>query len=100
MGKAWEIRGLFGNEYAMETAIEELKKQEGLECEVLDRRNLSVRVKQRDERLEGVIRRAIEIAHGYVESQAPLGEFDRMKQRQREKKLKELEEKKRRQAKR
>ncbi len=100
MGTVWEIRGLFGNEYAMETAIEELKKQAGLEYEVLDRRNLSVRLKQRDERLEGVIRRAIEIAHGYVESQAPLGEFDRMKRRQKEKKLKELEEKKRRQAKR
>lgn len=95
MGQVWEIRGLFGNEYAMETAIEELKRHEGLECEVLDRRNLSVRLKQRDKRLEGVIRRAIEIAHGYVESQAPLGEFDRMKQRQKEKKLKELEEKRR-----
>lgn len=99
MGKVWEIRGLFGNEYAMETAIEELKRQEGLEYEVLDRRNLSIRLKQRDEGLEGIIRRAIDIAHGYVESQAPLGEFDMMKKRQREKKLKELDQKKRRQAK-
>ncbi|HLQ03418.1 MAG TPA: hypothetical protein VK114_01360, partial [Nitrososphaerales archaeon] len=81
MARDWEIRGLFGNEYALETAVEELKKHEGLQYEVLDRRNLSVRLKGRDETLEGIIRRAIEIAHGYVESEAPLGEFERTKQR-------------------
>ncbi|TLY04261.1 MAG: hypothetical protein E6K95_02775 [Thaumarchaeota archaeon] len=99
MARDWEIRGLFGNEYALETAVEELKKHEGVQCQVLDRRNLSVRLKGRDESLEGIIRRAIEIAHGYVESEAPLGEFERTKQRLREKKLREFEEKKRRSAK-
>jgi len=99
MARDWEIRGLFGNEYALETAVEELKKHEGVQCQVLDRRNLSVRLKGRDESLEGIIRRAIEIAHGYVESEAPLGEFERTKQRLKEKKLKEFEEKKRRAAK-
>ena len=99
MAREWEIRGLFGNEYALETAVEELKKHEGVQCQVLDRRNLSVRLKGRDESLEGIIRRAIEIAHGYVESEAPLGEFERTKQRLREKKLREFEEKKRRSAK-
>ena len=99
MARDWEIRGLFGNEYALETAVEELKKHEGVQCQVLDRRNLSVRLKGRDESLEGIIRRAIEIAHGYVESEAPLGEFERTKQRQKEKKLREFEEKKRRSAK-
>ncbi len=99
MARDWEIRGLFGNEYALETAVEELKKHEGLQYEVLDRRNLSVRLKGRDETLEGIIRRAIEIAHGYVESEAPLGEFERTKQRLKEKKLKEFEEKRRRAAK-
>ena len=99
MAKDWEIRGLFGNEYALETAVEELKKHERVRCEVLDRRNLSVRLKRRDESLERIIRRAIEIAHGYVESEAPLGEFERTKQRLKEKKLKEFEEKKRRAAK-
>ena len=99
MAKEWEIRGLFGNEYALETAVEELKKHEGVQYQVLDRRNLSVRLKGRDESLEGIIRRAIEIAHGYVESEAPLGEFERTKQRLKEKKLREFEEKKRRSAK-
>ena len=99
MARDWEIRGLFGNEYALETAVEELKKHEGVQCQVLDRRNLSVRLKGRDVSLEGIIRRAIEIAHGYVESEAPLGEFERTKQRLREKKLREFEEKKRRSAK-
>jgi len=99
VGKVWEIRGLFGNEFAMETTVEELRKHHGLEYEVLDRRNLSVRLSRRDEKLEGMVRRAIEIAHGYVESQAPLGEFDAMKQKAREKKLREFEEKRRRQAK-
>ncbi|SRR5712692_3475841 len=96
MNKGWEIRGLFGNEYALETALEELKKHEGLEYEVLDRRNLSVRMKKRDEGLEGVVRRAIEIAHGYVESEAPLGDFEREKLRLKEKKLKESEKKRKR----
>ncbi len=94
MDKVWEIRGLFGNEYAMETAIEELKKHQGCEYEVLDRRNLSVRIRRRDENLEGVIRRTIDIAHGFVESEAPLGEFDRIKNEVKLKKLKELEKKK------
>ncbi len=99
MARDWEIRGLFGNEYALETAVEELKKHEGVQCQILDRRNLSVRLKGRDDSLEGIIKRAIEIAHGYVESEAPLGEFERTKQRLKEKKLKEFEEKKRRAAK-
>ena len=99
MARDWEIRGLFGNEYALETAVEELKKHEGVQCQVLDRRNLSVRLKGRDESLEGIIRRAIEIAHGYVESEAPLGDFEKTKQRLKEKKLREFEEKKRRSAK-
>ncbi len=93
MDKVWEIRGLFGNEYAMETAIEELKKHEGCEYKVLDRRNLSVRLRRRDGNLEGIIRRAIDIAHGFVESEAPLGEFDRIRQELKLKKLKELEKK-------
>ncbi len=96
MTKVWEIRGLFGNEYALETAVEELKKHQGLEYEVLDRRNLSVRIKQRDDGLEGIVRRAIEIAHGYVESEAPLGDFERMKLRLKEKKRKEIEKKRKR----
>jgi len=91
----WEIRGLFGNEYAMERAVEELKKMQGLECVVIDRRNLSVRLKKRDEKLEGRIRRAIEIHHGFVEAESPLGEFDKRKERLRRKKLEEIERKRR-----
>lgn len=99
MASIWEIRGLFGNEYAMETAIEELKKHQGFQFQVLDRRNLSIRLAKRDDELEGIIRRAIDIAHGFVESEAPLGEYDRLRQEVKAKKLKQLEEKKKRQAK-
>ncbi|HUI85994.1 MAG TPA: hypothetical protein VLY21_02420 [Nitrososphaerales archaeon] len=99
MAKVWEIRGLFGNEYAMENAAEELKKQSGLELAVLDRRNLSVRLAKRNGELEGVIRRTLEIHHGFVESEAPLGEYDRKREAIRQKKLRDFEVKKKAQAK-
>jgi hypothetical protein len=92
MARQWEIRGLFGNEYAMEGAVEELKKYGGFEQVVLDRRNLSVRMDKRDERTEGIVKRVFEIHHGFVESEAPLGEHDakvealRKKKREAEKK--------------
>jgi hypothetical protein len=93
MGRAWEIRGLFGNEYAMEQAVEELKKHHGFEYEVLDRRNLSVRFPTRDEATEAIVKRTFEIYHGFVESEAPLGEFDERKEAEREKKIKKDAEK-------
>ncbi|MDV3244217.1 MAG: hypothetical protein LYZ66_03430 [Nitrososphaerales archaeon] len=93
MGRPWEIRGLFGNEYALERAVDELKKQSGLECVVLDRRNISVRLSKRNEETEGVVKRAFEIHHGFVESEAPLGDFDARKLAEKEKKLKQYEEK-------
>lgn len=79
MTGTWEIRGLFGNEYAMEQAIEELKKHQGFEWVVLDRRNLSVRFAKRSSETEEIVKRTFEIYHGYVESQAPLGDYDKMK---------------------
>jgi hypothetical protein len=91
MARLWEIRGLFGNEYAMEQAVEELKKYKGLEPVVLDRRNLSVRMAERDEETEGIIRRTLEIHHGYVESEAPLGEYDARRQAMMQKKTRETE---------
>jgi len=93
MAKVWEIRGLFGNEYAMEKAIDELKKHEGFEYVVLDRRNISVRFPRRNGEAEGIVKRAFEIYHGFVESEAPLGEFDEKKQAERQRKLKKEEEK-------
>ena len=57
----WEIRGLFGNEYAMEQAVEELKKHKGFELAVLDRRNLSVRFAKRDREAEEMVKRALVI---------------------------------------
>ncbi len=99
MAGTWEIRGLFGNEYAMEQAIEELKKHKGFQWVVLDRRNLSLRFEKRDAETEGVVKRAFEIYHGYVEHEGPLGEYDSMKKEEREKRLKKDEEKHRRQAK-
>lgn len=87
MARLWEIRGLFGNEYAMEQAIEELKKHNGFEWVVLDRRNLSVRIAERDEGIEGIVKRTFEIHHGFVESEAPLGEYDAKKEAAKRKKL-------------
>jgi len=98
MAKVWEIRGLFGNEYAMEQAIEELKKHQGFEYAVLDRRNLSVRFPTRSVSTEAIVKRTFEIYHGFVESEAPLGEFDRRKKAEREKKVKRDEEKRRKRA--
>ena len=93
MARLWEIRGLFGNEYAMEQAIEELKKHKGFEWAVLDRRNLSVRMKERNEETEGIVRRTFEIYHGYVESEAPFGEYDIKREAERRKKLKQEKKK-------
>jgi hypothetical protein len=89
----WEIRGLFGNEYAMEQAIEELKKHEGYEWTVLDRRNLSVRFPKRNTEAEEVVKRTLEMYHGYAEHEGPLGEYDRERREEKEKKLKREEKK-------
>jgi len=99
LAKVWEIRGLFGNEFALENAAEELKKQQGLECAVLDRRNLSVRLSKRNGDLEGVVRRTFEIHHGFVESEAPLGEYDQKRKAVRQRKIKEFEAKRKAQQK-
>lgn len=95
MAGVWEIRGLFGNEYAMEQAIEELKKHSGFEWAVLDRRNLSVRLPRRDREVEEIVKRTLEIHHGYTEHEGPLGEFDRIRRKEHERKLKKEEEKRR-----
>ena len=92
----WEIRGLFGNEYAMEQAIEELRKHQGFEWSVLDRRNLSVRFPQRDPETEEVVKRTFEMYHGFAEHEGPLGEYDRTRREEKEKKLRKEEEKKKR----
>lgn len=92
----WEIRGLFGNEYAMEGAIAELKKHQGFEWTVLDRRNLSVRFPKRNTETEELVKRTFEMYHGYAEHEGPLGEYDRKRLEERQKKLKKEEEKKKR----
>jgi len=91
----WEIRGLFGNEYAMEQAIEELKRHKGYEWAVLDRRNLSIRFAKRDAETEDLVKRTLEMYHGFAEHEGPLGEYDRKRREELAKKL-EKEEKKRR----
>jgi hypothetical protein len=96
MGATWEIRGLFGNEYAMEQAVEELKKHKGFEWVVLDRRNLSVRFAKRNTSAEEVVKRTFEVYHGYPEHEGPLGEYERIRRAEREKKAKKDEEKSRR----
>ena len=94
---SWEIRGLFGNEYAMEQTIEELKKHKGYEWVVLDRRNLSVRLGKRDTQTEEMVKRAIDIYHGWTEHEGPLGEYDEIRKKEREKKTKKDAEKRKRQ---
>ena len=95
----WEIRGLFGNEYAMEQAIEELKKHSGYEWVVLDRRNLSVRLSKRDPATEETVKRTFEIYHGYPEHEGPLGEYDAQRKAEHDKKMRKDEEKRKRQVK-
>jgi hypothetical protein len=91
----WEIRGLFGNEYAMEQAIEELKKHQGYQWVVLDRRNLSIRFEKREAATVELVKRILEMYHGFAEHEGPLGEYDRQSREAREKKLKNEEKKKR-----
>ncbi len=92
----WEIRGLFGNEYAMEQAIEELKKHKGYEWAVLDRRNLSVRFEKRDNETEEMVKRTFEMYHGFAEHEGPLGEYDRQRREELQEKLKKDEAKRKR----
>jgi len=87
----WEIRGLFGNEYAMEQAIEELKKHQGYQWSVLDRRNLSIRFEKRNAETEELVKRTLEMYHGFAEHEGPLGEYDRLRREQKQKKLREKE---------
>lgn len=90
----WEVRGLFGNEYAMENAVDELKKLEKVPSfRVLDRRNLSVVMQERDSTTRELVKNIIKIAHGFVEADAPLGQYDKKKAEIKRKKLKEYEEK-------
>jgi hypothetical protein len=97
-GGDWEVRGLFGNEYALEQAVIELGKMDKPpEFAVLDRRNLRVVISKDDRKTKMLVRNIITIAHGFVESDAPLGSFDKKKAEQKAKKLKD--EEKRRKAK-
>ena len=92
----WEIRGLFGNEYGMEQAIEELKKHKGFEWTVLDRRNLSVRFDKRNKEVEEVVKRTFEMYHGYAEHEGPLGQYDKIRREEKEKKIRKEEAKQKR----
>jgi hypothetical protein len=97
----WEVRGLFGNEYALERAVDEINKMEKRpEYKVLDRRNLQVVLSRNDAATKSLVRNIITIAHGFVESDAPLGQYDRLKKEAKEKKEKADAEKKKREAKR
>jgi len=99
-GGDWEVRGLFGNEYALERAVDEIKKMEKPpEFAVLDRRNLFVVIAKNDPETKNLVRNIITIAHGFVESDAPLGIFEKKKAELKAKKLKAEAEKRKRKAK-
>ena len=83
----------------MEQAIEELKKHAGFEWTVLDRRNLSVRFAKRNPETEELVKRTLEMYHGFAEHEGPLGEYDRERRAEREKKVKKDEEKRKRERK-
>jgi len=90
----WEVRGLFGNEYAMESAIDGLKKLEKVpDFKVLDRRNPQVVLDKKDSKTRDLVKNVIKIAHGYVEADAPFGQYDTKKAEAKRKKLKEYDEK-------
>jgi hypothetical protein len=96
-GGDWEVRGLFGNEYALERAVDEIRKMDKApDYTVLDRRNLKVVLSRNDAQTKALVRNIITIAHGFVESDAPLGSFDKKKAEQKAKKLKAEEEKRKR----
>lgn len=95
----WEVRGLFGNEYALEQAVGEIKKMgKPPEFMVLDRRNLKVVLSKNDSETKQLVKNIITIAHGFVESDAPLGEFDKKTAERKAKKLKAEADKKKRKA--
>jgi len=94
MARLWEVDGIFGNEYALENAVDELKKLKGIEFQVRDRRNLRVVMDRNDEETKGLVKRVITMAHGFVESDALEGEYDDKIQKKKLAKSKELEERK------
>ena len=97
MAGDWEVRGLFGNEYALERAVDEIRKMERApEFSVLDRRNLKVVLSKNDIETKEVVRNIITIAHGFVESDAPLGAYDKKRAEIKAKKLKDEEAKRKR----
>ena|SRR5438105_3451430 len=94
MKPRWEVDGLFGNEYAMESALEELKKVKDIEFRVLDRRNLRIMLKEDDIEVRELIKNIIKIAHGFVENDGPVGELDRKIEKKKREKVKAMEAKK------
>ena len=96
MAGDWEVRGLFGNEYALERAVDEIRKMEKApQFTVLDRRNLSVILSKNDVETKKLVRNIITISHGFIESDAPTGAYDKKRAEAKAKKLKAEEEKKR-----
>ena len=90
----WEVRGIFGNEYALEGAVDELKKLDKVpDFKVLDRRNLQVLVTKSDTQTRELVKKVIMIAHGYVEADGPLGHYDAKRAEIKRRKMKEYEEK-------
>ena len=94
MAPLWEVNGLFGNEYALENAVEELKKVEGIEFSVMDRRNIRISLKNDDGEMRDLVKNIIKIAHGFVENDGPSGEMDRKIEKGKREKTKAMEAKK------
>jgi hypothetical protein len=95
MTPRWEVNGLFGNEYAMERALDELKKVKDIEFRALDRRNLRILLRNDDIEMRELIKNIIKIAHGFVENDGPVGELDQKIAKKKQEKNKAMEEKKR-----
>jgi hypothetical protein len=101
MAGDWEVRGLFGSEFALDHAVEEIQKmQRPPTFEKLDRRNLQVVLSKGDPETKKLVRNIITIAHGFIESDAPLGTLEKKKAEIKAQRLKKDAEKKKLKAKR
>ncbi len=78
----------------MENAIEGLKRlDEAPQFKVLDRRNLQVILPTKDQKKRELIKNIIKIAHGFVEADAPLGNYDKEKEELKRKRAEDHEKK-------
>lgn len=68
----WQLTAVFGNEWALERALQKLAGEKNASYQVADRRTLTVRLRRKDEALRERVVDLIRAAYGHVEEE-PLG---------------------------